>query len=156
MSSAAVALSRGSFWIWTDDALTLLLAVYEGAREHAAENLAGWQFAAMYGAASNREPEAAASLLAVLALLAFGGEPTDEERADSLRRARQVATELGVPDPAGGLLSAAALLVKGGVVDDAAELVRRVLAIVEDDVDFPADDRESNGHLRRDGRSDLM
>ena len=146
MASAAVALSRGSFWIWTDNALTLLMAIYAGAREQADETLTGWQFAAMYGAASNREPEAAASLLATLALIAFGGEPTDEERADSLRRARQVATELGVPDPAGGLPSAAALLAEGGAVDDAPDLVRRVLAILED-VDWPADERDSDSRL---------
>ncbi|UFN44549.1 DUF4365 domain-containing protein [Nocardioides okcheonensis] len=146
MSSAAVALSRGSFWIWTDNALTLLMAIYAGAREQAEETLMGWQSAAMYGAASNREPEAAASLLAILALVAFGGEPTDEERADSLRRARQVATELGVPDPAGGLPSAAALLAEGGAVDDAPDLVRRVLAILEE-VDLSADDRDSDSRL---------
>lgn len=132
-SAAAVVLSRGSFWEWTQGALSLLQVIYGEAREHAPDSLAGWQLAAMFGAASSRQPEAAASVLAVLALVAFGGDPGDHDRAESLRRARLVATDLGVPDPAGGLPRAAALLAEGGACKDPDELVRRILDLLAND-----------------------
>jgi hypothetical protein len=130
--AAAIALSRRSLWAWNENALALLRVIYKKARSAAPETLAEWQLAGMHGAAGAQQSEAAAAVLAVLALIAFDDQPDDAERADSLQRARRVATELGLPDPAGGLPRAAALIAEGAGTDDPDALVKRVLELVEE------------------------
>ena len=129
--AAAIALSRASLWAWNENALALLRAIYKNARSTAPETLAEWQLAGMHGAASALQPEAAAAVLALLALIAFDDQPDDAERADSLRRARRVAADLGLPDPAGGLPRAAALIAEDGGMDHPDALAKRVLELVE-------------------------
>lgn len=131
--AAAVALSRPSFWMWNDRAFATLTVIYKHARTHAPDTLVEWQFAAMHGAGQLVEPEAAAAVLAILATVGFGDEPSDQERANSLRRARQVASALGLPDPIGGLPRAAQMLAEGGACEDPEALVKRILALLDDD-----------------------
>ena len=130
--AGAVAISRPSFWLWNDRALSVLKVIYRHARVAAPESLVEWQVAAMHGAAGAPQPQAAAAVLAILALVGFGDQPDDQERANALRRARQVATYLGLPDPAGGLPRAAGILADGGECDDPDALVKRLLELVED------------------------
>jgi uncharacterized protein DUF4365/TPR-GreAB-C-PIN type conflict system protein len=130
--AAAVALSRPSFWMWNDRAFAALAVVYKEARIHAPETLVEWQFAAMHGAGQLASREAAAAVLALLAMVGFGLEPSDQERADSLRRARQVASGLELPDPIGGLPRAAQTIADGGACDDPEELVKRIMALLDD------------------------
>jgi tetratricopeptide (TPR) repeat protein len=132
--AGAVAIARPSFWMWNDRALTVLKLIYKRARADAPDSLVEWQMAAMHGAAQLAQPEAAAAVLAILALVGFGEAPNDLERADALRRARGVATKLGLPDPAGGLPRAARILADGSEGDDPATLVKRILGLVEDGV----------------------
>jgi tetratricopeptide (TPR) repeat protein len=129
--AGAVAISRPSFWMWNDRALTVLKLIYRRARVDAPESLVEWQMAAMHGAAQLAQPEAAAAVLAILALVGFGESPSDQERADALRRARHIATELGHPDPAGGLPRAARILADDREGDDPENLVKRILDLVE-------------------------
>lgn len=98
--TAGILLSRPSWWAWQPNAMQDLLALYQSVRQHNPESLPDWQHAAMLGAAKAYQPaDAASKTLAYIALLGFGSEQALEATVKGVKRARQVAVELGLPDP---------------------------------------------------------
>ncbi|WP_280456013.1 DUF4365 domain-containing protein [Nocardia brasiliensis] len=130
--SAAAALTRPAWWTANHaDCIHTVHAIYAQARIHAPQDLASWQFAAMYGVVRAIQPESAPVVLARLALSGFDHATTDWERAQGLSRARAIAAELGIPDPASGLATAAAAMQQSGECDNPSALVQHVLAIAD-------------------------
>ena len=127
--AGAVALSRPAWWAANPDGLETLLEIYSRVSEDVLENRSGWQYSAMYGVASALDPDAAAVVLAMLAMIGFGeDEPDDEERVRGLRRAREIAAVHHLPDPAGAVAAAAASLGKAGRCDEPEATAARILA----------------------------
>ncbi|WP_327097341.1 DUF4365 domain-containing protein [Nocardia vinacea] len=130
--TAAAPLTRPAWWAANHaGGILTLRTIYARARTHSPHELVSWQYAAMHGLTRAIRPEAAPAVLALLALTGFDHATTDEERAQGLSQARQIAAELGIPDPASGLPSAAAVVQQSGECDDPDELVQRVLAIAD-------------------------
>nr|WP_280329822.1 hypothetical protein [Nocardia wallacei] len=130
--TAAATLARPAWWTTNHaDCIFAVSAIYAHVRIHAPQDLGSWQYAAMYGVARAIRPETAPAVLARLALTGFDHTTTDKERAQGLSRARAIAAELGIPDPASGLPSAAAEMQQSGECDDPDALVQRVLAIAD-------------------------
>jgi hypothetical protein len=124
--------SRAAWWAWQRDALRSLLTLYSRIRDSRPEGLPDWQFAAMFGVARAFRPvDAAAKLLAVLALIGYGPTATDAEILDGVRRARRVATELTLPDPAAQLPAAAVELARMVMCRDPEKLVDRILVALD-------------------------
>jgi hypothetical protein len=129
--AGAFVLSRPAWWVANSDGLAALRKIYGAAAEVAPDSLPAWQFAAMDGAARALQPEAASLVLAFLAMLGYDeDEPEDEVRLEGLRRARQIAADLGYPDPVGALPAAASGLAKAGKNLDPEEVVTRVLRAI--------------------------
>jgi hypothetical protein len=80
-------------------------------------------------------PEAATPMLAAVVLMGLGPGSPDQQLADSLQRARQVASEIGYPDPAGALLKAARFKASIGQCDNPVDLVNRVMRLAEGEPD---------------------
>lgn len=130
--TGAALLTRPAWWAANHDSgITALNTIYAHARKYSPQELVNWQHAAMYGVTRAIQPESAPALLALLALTGFDHATTDEERAQGLSQARQIAAELGIPDPASGLPSAAAEIQRAGECDNPDALVQRVLAIAD-------------------------
>lgn len=126
--AGAAAIARPAWWAANPDGITALRRIFAEAQGEVPDDLPDWQYAAMYGIARALQPEAASTLLAILAILGFDEEtPTDETRLVGLRRARQIAAELGHPDPAGAIPAAAVELAKAGKCADPEQLATRLL-----------------------------
>ena len=131
--SAALVLSRASWWAWQPSPIMDLMNLYEQISIHRADSLGDWQYAAMFGAARAYRPsDVAARMLAVIALLAYGREQTTRVIADGVRRARKVAEELGVPDPLAQIPAAAVSLNKAGKCSDPEATIAAVMAAFSD------------------------
>ena len=121
-AAAALAISRPAWWVWQGDAITELLKLFSVVGGQATAQLAGWQYAAMLGAARSRSTaEQARQLLAVLALLGrepdLQSEPAFEDLMEGCRTARRVADVLDdVGDPVLALPAARELLTQAGAI----------------------------------------
>lgn len=131
--SGAIAISRPAWWVANPDGVGVVRTLYEHVRAVAPDQLPAWQYAAMRGIARALESEAGSGVLALLALCGFNERPTDQERADGLTRARQIASDLGYPDPTAGLHAAATTLASFGECDDPEAVVANVLALVAEE-----------------------
>lgn len=126
--AAGVVLSRASWWAWQTNPIQDLLTLYAHVASHNPKTLSDWQHAAMIGAGRAFRPtEVAAKILAALALLGFEGEPTTADAVEGFRRARRVASELGLADPLSQLPSAAATLAASGRCSRPEDTVAAVL-----------------------------
>jgi hypothetical protein len=81
----------------------------------------------MLGAGRAYQPSIfAAKVLAMLALMGCGHEPSPEEATGAARRARLVATELALPDPVTQLPAAAISLARSGRCSDPEAVINAV------------------------------
>ena len=131
LGAAASTVARPKWWIEHPEGIRTVFQILRHAAAAGADQAAVWQWAAMRGVASAAEPNVATRLLALLAFRGFSEDPTDEERALGLLRARDVARSLGVPDPT----AAIALVteeVEGSELGAATnEVVARVIALAD-------------------------
>jgi hypothetical protein len=98
--AGGLVISRPAWWVWQVDPLADLTRLYDEVAQHRADLLPDWQFAAMLGLGRTQsDPTAAASILAVLALLGFEADPVFNDLLDGTRRAREVAKQLDALDP---------------------------------------------------------
>lgn len=141
--AAGAALSRASWWAWQGDPFGQLEDLYGRLRDENPDSLPSWQMAAMLGAAKAfQNPDASARTLAVIALIGYGPSPDFEEIIGGLRRAREVADHVGVPDPALQVPSAAGGLGRKGLCANPAAFAEQILAAME----ISADAQE-NGNI---------
>jgi hypothetical protein len=137
-------LSRAAWWAWQSDPFRQLQDLYGRLRDENPDSLPSWQTAAMSGAAKAfPNPDASARILAVIALIGYGPSPAFEEIIGGLHRAQEVATHVGVPDPALHVPSAAAALGRQGLCPNPAAFAERILAAME----VSAETREGNGYF---------
>ncbi len=131
--AGAVVLARASWWAWQPQPTRDLLILYQRVSTHAPTSLPDWQHAAMAGLAKAvRPPDAAAQMLAQIALLGFG-DPTVDIVTAGMRRARRVATELNLPDPLAHLAAAASALAGAGQCTDPQTLTTAVFDQLRDE-----------------------
>ncbi len=124
---AASVISRPVWWVNNPNGFEAVKAIYVGAAANVPDTLPAWQRAAMYGAARALNADNAPGLLAIFALAGFDDtEADDDVRLAGLRRAVEIAAELGFPDPTGALPGAADLLRRSGRCADPEGLVKRL------------------------------
>lgn len=130
--AASSVVSRAKWWVENPQGIKTVFQILDQAAATESGNAAAWQWAAMQGVASATEPHTAARLLALLAFRGFSQEPTDEERALGLLRARDVASTVGVPDPTNLIVRAVTEGLEGlDVAEPVSALVDRVIALAD-------------------------
>lgn len=131
--TAAAVISRPIWWANNPNGFETVKQIYAGVAAHAPDSLPAWQHAAMYGSARALNADSAPGLLAIFALSGFDdAEASDEVRLAGLKRAMEIAAELGLPDPTGGLPAAADLLRRSGRCADPEGLVKRLSDRLDD------------------------
>lgn len=130
--ASAVVLTRAAWWAWEANPLALLLELYVRVKKAQPDSLPIWQGSAMAGIGRlSSDPDTSARLLALVSLIGYGLPASDEDILQGLRRARAVAAELGIPDPALQVPAAAVELSKTGLCDDPSDLTDRVLLALD-------------------------
>lgn len=130
--AAAAAMSRPAWWAANPHGVAVLERIYESCAGEVPEFLPAWQYAAMLGTARLLEPTAASAVLATLALLGYGeSEPTDDVRISGLREARQVASDLGYPDPLSAVAASAMALARTGKCREPERMAERLVRAFE-------------------------
>lgn len=134
----ATAISRQAWWLWqvrlATEPLAQLLELFAGVVVHRPEALPEWQLSAMMGAARALQPEFVSRGLCELAMLSWGSDASDDDIVDGINRARAVAEQFSLRDPALEIPAAAAHLAAGGLLNNPEALADRILARVEGDV----------------------
>jgi hypothetical protein len=126
--AGALVISRASWWAWQTSPLNDLLRVYDSVSQLNPLALPDWQFAAMLGAGrAYTEPDAAAAMIAAIALMGFSEASDIDVLVDGCRRARLAAQEVDVPDPIPLVPLAARALKKGRYIQDAEKLAQDVI-----------------------------
>lgn len=132
--AAAVVLTRPAWWAWEADPIAVLLELYARVKEAEPDSLPHWQGSAMAGIGRiSSDPDTSARHLALVALIGYETPASDEDIFQGLRRARAVAAELGIPDPALQVPAAAVELRKSGLCDDPSDLTDRLLLALENE-----------------------
>lgn len=133
----AAAISRQAWWVWQArlgaEPITQVLALFARVALDRRESLPAWQLSAMVGASRALKAEFVSRGLCELALLAWGPSSSDDDIVDGMARARAVADEFGLRDPALEISAAAAHLSAGGLLDDPEAVAERILARIERD-----------------------
>jgi len=120
--AAALAISRPAWWSGQTDPINQVFNLFLAAQAAGSQYLGGWQHAAMLGAARSQPTlEGAVQILARLALLGVGPDPSEDPVYEDLvagcRTARRVAaTFAGAGDPVAALPAARAVWKRAGIV----------------------------------------
>lgn len=133
----ATAISRRAWWVWQVrlgvEPLAQLLELFALVAVNRPEALPGWQISAMVGASRALKPDFVSRGLCELAVLSWGPGSSDDDIVDGIARARTVANEFGLRDPALEISAAAAHLSAGDLLNDPEAVAERILARIERD-----------------------
>lgn len=136
--AAALLITRKSWWHWSPDAMDELVELFDALREKQPDKVAHWQWAAMLGAGrAITDPSRRLHALCILCFLGMNYEDPERHLGEAFDQARQVADELGLPDPANAFAAAVETMRQrtgeGDAVVEAA--VRFAVTLQNEDVD---------------------
>jgi hypothetical protein len=128
--AGALALSRPSWWAWSQLRFEELTPLFAAVRAEQPESLPDWQASAMLGAArAFVDPTVRSRVLCQIALLGRGASDLGTYLRMSFERARAVTTRLGLSDPVVELPAVIEAIRSSQAVEDAEALLAELRAI---------------------------
>lgn len=134
--AGAAVFSRASWWAWQLNPIADMFQIYKSVLEHNPGAVPGWRWAAMEGIRkAYREPDIAAAMLAVVALLPYAIDADSTEVVRGCREARRIANRYALADPIGQSPLAVKAMAEMGYLaeEDGEQLIQAVSSALSED-----------------------